>query len=549
MRLNWVKKLPSTSWMRNKLYKHKLLIILLTLILIGGFFRAYDLNWGAPYYFHPDERNIASSVTQIVYPSQFNPHFFAYGSLPIYTIYFTGLFVHFFQPTYSNMLTFAEAIIISRLYSTLFSILLIPLIFLIGKELKDSTTGIIAAFLTTFSLGLIQFAHFGTFEMWLTFWMTVLFYACLRYYKTASKTWVITIGVVFGILCAVKISSVALFPLALLTLLLDLGSHHKRSTLHKLINLIIAGILACGTYLLTNPFALLDFDSFLGSMRYESGVATGALPVFYTGEFVNTIPILYPLISIYPFIINPLITLLFVPAFCYAIFFVYKTKNIAILLLIIIFLLLFFSQAFLYVQWTRYYAPTVPFILLTIALSCSSLLQSKHKRIAAVGIGSLFLYTTLHATAFIITTYVEEDTRLQAVAFAKKHIGPDERIVSEVYDLGILPFNENFDSITLYDFYSLDDPLAPHTPALPNASYILSPSQRIVKVRLQNPDIYPQGNAFYQSLIVGNIGYNKIYQTPCSIWCKILYFNNPMYAFEGTASVFDRPIVTIFQKR
>ena len=67
---------------------------LILLTIIGAFLRFYNLNWGAPYYFHPDERNIASSVTQLHFPDQINPHFFAYGSLPIYAIYGTGVIVN-----------------------------------------------------------------------------------------------------------------------------------------------------------------------------------------------------------------------------------------------------------------------------------------------------------------------------------------------------------------------------------------------------------------------------------------------------------------------
>src|SRR3989344_6444253 len=66
-------------------------IPLMILFLFFVFFIFYNLNWGAPFYFHPDERNIASSISQMQFPDTLNPHFFAYGSLPLYTIFFTGL--------------------------------------------------------------------------------------------------------------------------------------------------------------------------------------------------------------------------------------------------------------------------------------------------------------------------------------------------------------------------------------------------------------------------------------------------------------------------
>src|SRR5436189_5461818 len=101
--------------------KKKLLFIFL-LTIVGAIFHFYNLNWGAPFYFHPDERNIAISVSQLEFPQQMNPHFFAYGSLPIYIIFFTGVvynlvnqFInHIYQILTPN---FEQAIIISRFYS------------------------------------------------------------------------------------------------------------------------------------------------------------------------------------------------------------------------------------------------------------------------------------------------------------------------------------------------------------------------------------------------------------------------------------------------
>jgi hypothetical protein len=49
-------------------------------------------------------------------------------------------------------------------------------------------------------------------------------------------------------------------------------------------------------------------------------------------------------------------------------------------------------------------------------------------------------------------------------------------------------------------------------------------------------------------LFTGNLGFHKIYETPCDIFCRITYLNDPIYSFEETANVFDRPTVFIFKK-
>ncbi len=80
------------------------------------------------------------------------------------------------------------------------------------------------------------------------------------------------------------------------------------------------------------------------------------------------------------------------------------------------------------------------------------------------------------------------------------------------------------------------------------SEYLILPSQRLLKVRLMNQKNFPNGHAFYRDLVTGNLGYSKIYETPCDIFCKIAYLGNPVYQSEETATVFDRPTVYIFKK-
>ena len=119
----------------SKNFQKKLVwIFFLLLIGIGVFFRFYNLNWGAPFYFHPDERNIASSISRLDFPNSMNPEFFAYGSAPVYTAYFIGIGSNFisniFYPLESlTKVSFDQALVILRILSALLSAFIIYLIF------------------------------------------------------------------------------------------------------------------------------------------------------------------------------------------------------------------------------------------------------------------------------------------------------------------------------------------------------------------------------------------------------------------------------------
>lgn len=537
--------------------------LLLLLLLIGGFLRFYNLNWGSPYYFHPDERNIATSVTQLKFPDQMNPHFFAYGSLPIYTIYFTGLLMNFFShytllPTTYN-LSFEQAILISRFYSALFSILLIPLLYILGNKLNGKKTGLIAAFLATTSVGFIQFAHFGTFEMWIAFFSVLLFYICLNLLHTAYFKQVFFAGLLLGILIATKISSLALLPLPFFSLFIHIFRKHFRHAQFVFTRSAILLLVSSLVFIITSPFALLDYSSFLSSIMYEKNVALGNLAVFYTGEFKNTIPVVFQFQKVYPFLLNPFIVIIFIPSFFYFLFRTFKTKSPTFFLLNSFFLILFLSQAFFYAKWIRYMIPTLPFMYLITGVAVSdwsSLLNktSFRRKIYYYTNTIVVIFSILFCASYFITAFIKQDTRITASKWAKIHIPSDELILSEVYDLGILTFNPNFSHITLFNFYDLDNNSIDSNQQMLNEqlsqnNYLILPSQRILKTRLTNSRDYPQGHLFYQSLIDGNLGFEKIYETSCDMFCNITYLGNAVFSYEETANVFDRPIVFIFKRK
>jgi len=519
--------------MRN----HKVKIFLFLLILLGGIFRFYNLNWGHPFYFHPDERNIAASVLQLNFPNQMNPHFFAYGSFPIYLIYFTGIILNLF---FKSQDLFIQAILISRFYSAILSLLLIPSIYFIGKKLFDKKIAIYAAILSTLSIGFIQFSHFGTFEMWLTFLGLWFFYFSLKLIKDSNSKNTITIGIIFGLLIATKVSSLPLLIIPIMVIYLHVIS--KKNAIFKLSSILYVSLIV---FTITSPYVLFDYSSFISSLKYEYSVVAGTLPVFYTGEFFNSIPIIFQFTKIYPFLINPILTIIFIPSFFYLNFKVIKTKNLQSLLLIVFYLILFLPQAFLFAKWTRYMLPTLPFMYLMLAIFFDKFINKKI-------LNAIILISIVFTLAYFITAFVKQDTRIDASLRVKENIPPNSKVLSEVYDMGIVPFNRYLLNISLFNFYDLDQ--IPQIKSLElkeflkKGEYIILPSPRILKTRLTNKNKFPNGYKFYSELISGRLGYEKVYETSCDIFCKISYLGDPIFSFEQTANVFDRPTIFIFKK-
>lgn len=537
-------------------------LTLLVLVLLGFLFRYINLDWGAPYFFHPDERNIASSISQLSYKKDLNPKFFAYGSLPIYSIYFTGVTLNLIEYSTDNSVeidrvTFEDAILIGRTLSFIASILLVYVVYKTALLLNTKQGSTISAFLALFSIGFIQYAHYATFEMWLSLLTIILCYLSILYSKNKDIKYFLLSSFIIGLMISVKVSSLVFAPIVLLVFLFYELKKLIRSK-RKIILIrdaayavVFFSAIATITVFFTSPYYWLDNASFQSSISYESSVALGTIDVFYTQFFRNTIPILYQLTNVYPFILNPIIFSIACLSLFYVLFRGLKERKSLYLILILFFAGAFLSQAFLYVKWVRYYIPTLPFVYIFIGIFISGLRRSRHnnKKLTVMIASLLVLVSLIYSFSFVKTVYINKDSRVEAAQWAEKNIASDSAILSEIYDMGIVPFNNNYKEIKLFNFYDLEknqelkDELKI---TIKDYDYIILPSQRILSSRISMPNTFPEGYLFYRPLLNEN-GFEKVYETQCDIFCKLVYLNDPINAYEQTANVFDRPQFVIYK--
>jgi hypothetical protein len=63
------------------------------LLILAIFTRMIGLNWGDGNFYNPDENNMATSLSGLSFQN-LDPHFYAYGQLPVY-LGFVILFLFF----------------------------------------------------------------------------------------------------------------------------------------------------------------------------------------------------------------------------------------------------------------------------------------------------------------------------------------------------------------------------------------------------------------------------------------------------------------------
>jgi len=541
-------------------------------ILILIYTRVVNLGWGLPFPMHPDERNMSISLQSLscqkINPNCFHPHFFAYGQLPIYLGYLLIFFkkILFGEASLFSLgkitISFEEATLSLRLVSVVASLLTA----LIAYRLYHSITkekkffrSLFVFLIIIFSPFAIQFSHFGTTESLLMFFYLLLIYLLLKISQSNQlnlKSFFF-LGLISGASIATKITSLSFLFIVLFFIV------YKKNSLKNLVLITFFYLFTTIFFaLILSPHNLINFSDFFSSIKYESDVALGKIDVFYTRQFSFARFLIFPLLKIFPYALGW-------PLFILSLFsllnFKEKNKKIQLLRLALFFYLI--PNLFVYTQWTRFYAPIFPIFLIF-----SLLTLNKIKKILFFIISSLIVI--LPGIAFL-NIYQNKDIRIEASEWIYQSLPNNSYLLSETANVVDIPFllieppNKNF-YLNSFNFYDLDnDPLLSQQldKTLKKADYIIIPSRRILLnlTCLANKNDwayapnrcqtlqkkYPRLWAYYQTEVFNPKKFFLLKEfkrfPKISLLGKTL-FEFPDENAEETFSVFDHPVVRIYQK-
>ncbi len=467
------------------------------LLILAIVTRFIGLNWGDSNFYNPDENNMANSLSGLS-PTSLDPHFYAYGQLPVYLGFF-GLKLFGLENTFSN------SIYALRLISALSSVLSVLVIYKLAQKFSKQSAPFVAL-LYIFTPGLIQLAHFGTTES-----ILILFY--LLIFLLSEKKPLLA-SVLLGLSIGIKISSLV-FALPILFALIK----------HKSLRYFFASGLIIGLCIfLSSPFYFLNYRDFISSMRYETQVASGNMPVFYTYQFQNSLPYLFQIQKVFPFAFGLPLFFLFITSFLKV-----KLKKNLILFSILTTSCLYFAYfGQLYTKWFRFMSPLFFIAPLVVGIYLSQFKNQKFK--------FFLLFLSITPGALFFTRYFQKDPRTLANDYIQKHM--QGKIFSEAGNVANLVNTNNF------DFYNLDS-----NPSLPNqlnseiieSDYIIVPSRRMFAN--QNNSSFPFSQTYYQKLFSGQLGFGQI--KSFGFYSNLF---NPELLAEETFTVFDTPTIRIFKK-
>src|SRR3989344_3466193 len=339
--------------------KRFLFLFIIFILFVGSFLRFYKLDWGGGIYSHPDEYHIAASVSQLSFPHQMHPHFFSYGTLTIYLIYFTQQIINFISSALNFQLSTFNSFILGRFYSALFSSLTIIIVYKICRSFMERRFSYLAALLVTLTPGLIQQAHFATPESALTFFLFGSLLFIIKFLKQSRILFLVLASVFLGLALGVKVSSVVF----LLPILAGTIVKFFRKPFHLILFIIASFAITIATFAIVAPYVFLDFPAFRSNLEYEGGLAIGDIPVFYTRQFIDTIPVFFQIEKIFPYALGPALLIVGIAGFFMMVLRLGKihlrgvrsaaTWEVDVLFVVTTaFLSLFLPNAFLFAKWT-----------------------------------------------------------------------------------------------------------------------------------------------------------------------------------------------------
>ena len=164
-------------------------LLLILILLVGAYLRANGLLWGEYQFLHPDERFlvwVGTDISPVDSLSQYfdaansslNPvnrghGFYVYGTLPMFVTRYAvqAIFGHS---------GFNEMTQVGRVLSALADLLVVFLVYVVGKELYDKRVGVLAAAFSAATVLQIQQSHFFTMDTFINLFSFLAFYFAVR---------------------------------------------------------------------------------------------------------------------------------------------------------------------------------------------------------------------------------------------------------------------------------------------------------------------------------------------------------------------------------
>ncbi len=509
--------------------------------------RAYCLDWDRGLFFHPDERQILMVVERLSVPgdwrellsstSPLNPHFFAYGSFPIYLLRLLSWVVALWRPAWVSMSRFY---LLGRLLSAFFDTLTVCATYSLARKLYDRRVALLAAVFVSFTVLHIQLAHFYTVDTLLTMWVLLAVHKAVDVARSGELRDGVVLGLLFGVALATKVSVLPLAVVALVAWLAwawpELPFQDRRLSLLRTAwssvkrRVFLTFGLAVLCFVLLQPYALIDAYGFVTGVGQEIAMSQGWYDFPYTRQYAGTWPYLYQARQILFFGMGLPLGLLGLGGLLWLSLRVWRQPSPDGAVLLAWPVLYALTQGAAYAKFIRYTLPLLPFLCLAGAAmwvtawdAAGASLHTAGRQRALKLVWAILLCIVLisavsYAGAFL-NVYRQPHPWIQASSWLCQHLAPGATVLTEEWD-DPLPVHGAIEgvgcreeiTILRLDMYAPDSEakLKELLDAIEAADYIVLSSQRLYAPISRLAERYPISSRYYPQLFAERLGFELV---------------------------------------
>jgi 4-amino-4-deoxy-L-arabinose transferase-like glycosyltransferase len=530
-------------------------MLLFCIVLLGGLARFWNLDWDqGAYTLHPDEWALNQVVRRL--GPDLNPHFFFYGSFPIYLYRATATLLGWL--TGADWLDTSRVSLIGRFYSALAGTLILPVVFLVGRRLWGVATGLLAAALVACAPLLIQAAHFGTVDSMIALAGVTILWLSLRIADGVGAGTLVATAVILGLAVATKLTAASFLIMPTLAYV----SHTSTSPQSNRVTLLAARFLpflalCAAVTLVASPYYLLAWNEFSAAIVEQAQELNGGYKLAYTWQFIGTTPYLFEGTNLILWGVGIATGISALAGWLWCIVRIVLRRGPLLPLLL---LTLWPTLYFLYIgtweaRFVRHTLPLVPFLCLFAAGALTTILRRYaggpfvFRALSRALVWLVFALSALWGLAFL-SIYTSTDTRLAATSWFRANVPPGAHLVVEDKDT-LIPLPDADQPVRIYQI-GVIEPTTPDSPAklssiastLANGEFLVISSRRWSATIPRLPD-FPVTARYYDLLFQGKLGY-----TPVATFAsppRIGPLTFPDDTAEETFQVFDHPTVRIFR--
>ncbi|HVF55078.1 MAG TPA: glycosyltransferase family 39 protein [Pyrinomonadaceae bacterium] len=545
------------------------------IVVAGAALRFYGLRIGFPFEFHVDEWFIVDSALGMYRAGTLHPRAFDYPSLIYYVLVAGAHVVGFFrEPTSYDLHVFGRAV------SATFGTATVAVVYLTGRRAYDERTGLLASAFFAFTVTALRESHYFTTDSVNLFFITLAVYFIVKTGLGDHPRNYLLAGASIGFAAGSKYNGAFLLvPL--------LFAHAARvapragswkdfiSRPGKLFGelfsgwLLTAAALSAFVFLLTTPYALIDYAAFAKDLGKMSAALSVRI-VEGNHHYLGTTPYWYYIENLLFWAMGPILEAACLAGFFYALHKRRRQDIIIALWLVIYFLIVggWLNKA------VRYTLPMLPFLSLFGARmfveSSGNLYRTGRRRasavvvaLAAITLASAFLYALAY-----MNIYARPHTGIQAVRWTFEHVPegstillegptaqerpqPDKAMLiyaDDSFDFGARRFRFKYLPVPDFSRKDADASLlrAKLAAALDGVDYIIM-STRWYEGLVNSPEASEVIREYYASLVGGTSPFELAKEI--TVYPRLFSFELKDDSAELNFRVFDHPKVWVFRRK